>query len=40
MFYVNIIKQAREKILSGEFAGWKEEVLAKVSLNRKITKEA
>lgn len=32
-FYLNLVKQAREKIIEGNFKDWKEETIKKISLN-------
>ncbi len=34
-FYLNLVKQAREKILEGTFKDWKNEIINKISINNK-----
>jgi queuine tRNA-ribosyltransferase len=38
-FYLNLVKQAREHILGGDFMEWKSKILNNISLNEKITTE-
>jgi queuine tRNA-ribosyltransferase len=38
-FYHNLMKTAREKIISGNFIEWKKEIINKVTLNKQITTE-
>lgn len=38
-FYLNLVKEAREKIIDGNFSDWKAEKIKKISLNEKNTTE-
>ncbi len=38
-FYLNLVKEARRKIIEGGFTGWKNEIIKKISLNNKSLTE-
>ncbi len=38
-FYLNLVKQARRKIIEGSFSDWKNEIVKKISMNNKSLTE-
>jgi queuine tRNA-ribosyltransferase len=38
-FYLNLVKEAREKIIEGTFSDWKNEMINKITVNNKTIME-
>ena len=38
-FYLNLVSEARKKIIEGSFSDWKNEIIKKISANNKLLTE-
>jgi queuine tRNA-ribosyltransferase len=38
-FYLNLVKNARKRIMEGNFSDWKNETIKKISMNNKMLME-